>query len=144
MCRQLQIPKRAFTAHGAAFIGPVDEIHIGRHLTESSLSLDQQVVESETSLSITAIVTIAILLHAWLHGLGDVVYEVTLALCCPLLRMALYFLESFNLGIEGRGQRAHQGFNVTDLMLNGQDGDAFRNAVVNQKVFAGRHHQKWS
>ncbi|MDD2744484.1 MAG: hypothetical protein PHV02_19675 [Rhodocyclaceae bacterium] len=54
---------------------------VGRHLTESPLSLDQQVVESETSLSITATVTDSMLLHAWLRGLGDAVYEVTLTLC---------------------------------------------------------------
>lgn len=54
---------------------------VGRHLTESPLSLDQQVVESETSLSITATVTDSMLLHAWLRGLGDAVYEVTLTPC---------------------------------------------------------------
>lgn len=54
---------------------------IGRHLTESPLSLDQQVIESETSLSITATVTDSMLLHAWLRGLGDAVHEVSLTPC---------------------------------------------------------------
>lgn len=54
---------------------------VGRHLTESPLSLDQQVTEHDTYLSITATVTDSMLLHTWLRGLGEAVRDVTLTPC---------------------------------------------------------------
>lgn len=54
----------------------IDKI-VGRHLTESPLSLDQHVLESEESLTITATVIDSMLLHAWLRGLGDAIRNVS-------------------------------------------------------------------
>lgn len=50
----------------------------GRYLTESPLSLDQQVEETDTHLRITATVTDSMLLHAWLRGLGEAVSKVVI------------------------------------------------------------------
>ncbi|MDD2743334.1 MAG: hypothetical protein PHV02_13785, partial [Rhodocyclaceae bacterium] len=54
---------------------------VGRHLTESPLSLDQQVIEDDTCLTITATVTESMLLHSWLRGLGDAIHEVSITAC---------------------------------------------------------------
>lgn len=54
---------------------------IGRHLTESPLSLDQQVIEDDEYLAITATVTDSMLLHTWLRGLGEAVRDVSIAPC---------------------------------------------------------------
>lgn len=54
---------------------------VGRHLTESPLALDQQVVEDDTCLAITATVTDSMLLRAWLRGLGDAIEEVAITPC---------------------------------------------------------------
>lgn len=51
---------------------------VGRHLTESPLALDQQLVEEENCLAITATVTDSLLLHSWLRGLGKSVWDVHL------------------------------------------------------------------
>lgn len=49
---------------------------VGRHLMESPLSLDQALVEEADSLAITATVVDSMLLHTWLRGLGDDVWDV--------------------------------------------------------------------
>lgn len=51
---------------------------VGRHLTESPLSLDQKTRELEESLCIEATVIDSMLLHAWLRGFGDALKKVSI------------------------------------------------------------------
>ncbi|HES76241.1 MAG TPA: WYL domain-containing protein, partial [bacterium] len=56
---------------------------IGLHLTESPLSEDQSVIEHEDSLEITATVMDSALLHQWLRGWGDKVWQITMGSPAP-------------------------------------------------------------